>query len=123
VPCPRACLEPFRASATYSSESACFSELDFCRRAKAQVSAFNPFPEPQTFAAAAPICGGVRGGKTDEVAEKIKGLPIRVFHGEEDKAVNIKMSEDMVAASKKAGAREVEFARFPKTGHDSWTVT
>ena len=71
---------------------------------------------PDLFAAVAPICGG---GDPNRVRRMTK-LPIWVFHGEEDKAVPIQKSEEMVEALKKAGATDVQFTRYPHTGHDSW---
>jgi len=73
---------------------------------------------PERFAAIAPICGG----GDPKTAEKLKGLPIWVFHGAKDRAVPLKRSEDMVAALKKAG-HEVKFTVYPDAGHDSWTAT
>ena len=73
---------------------------------------------PERFAAIAPICGG----GNPSTAEKLKGLPIWVFHGAKDPAVPLKRSEDMVAALKKAG-HEVKFTVYPNAGHDSWTET
>jgi predicted peptidase len=74
---------------------------------------------PDTFAAIAPICGGGDPGSAD----KVKHLPIWVFHGEKDTAVKIEQSEAMVNALKAAGAKEVEFTRYPDKPHDCWTVT
>lgn len=74
---------------------------------------------PDAFAAVAPICGG----GDPATADKIKGLPFWVFHGEKDPTVKIEQSERMVAALKAAGAKEVEFTRYPDKQHDSWTVT
>lgn len=71
---------------------------------------------PNLFAAIAPICGG----GDPERAKRIAHLPIWVFHGEDDKAVSIKRSEEMVDALKAAGATDVQFTRYPNTGHDSW---
>ncbi len=74
--------------------------------------------EPNRFAAAAPICGG---GQPD-TAEKIKHLPIWVFHGTDDKAVPHSASEAMVKALKEAGSN-VRFTSYQGVGHDSWTAT
>jgi predicted peptidase len=73
---------------------------------------------PDRFAAIAPICGG----GDPRTAEKIKNLPIWVFHGTKDNAVPIKRSEVMVEALKKAGG-DVKFTVYPDAGHDCWTVT
>ena len=71
---------------------------------------------PDTFAAVAPICGG---GNTAS-ADKIKALPIWVFHGDKDTAVPLQKSQEMVDALKSAGAKQVEFTVYPGVGHDSW---
>jgi predicted peptidase len=70
------------------------------------------------FAAVAPICGGGDPAK----AEKLKGLPIWVFHGDKDPSVSIKKSEEMVKALKDVG-HEVKFTVYPGVAHDSWTKT
>jgi predicted peptidase len=72
---------------------------------------------PDYWAAAIPICGG---GKP-ETAPKFKHVPIWVFHGTEDQAVKLKLSEDMVAALKSAGG-EPKFTVYKGVGHDSWTA-
>ena len=74
---------------------------------------------PDTFAAVAPVCGGGDPASAD----KIKHLPIWVFHGEKDQTVKIERSEAMVNALKAAGAKDVQFTRYPEAGHDSWTPT
>ncbi|MGE3818765.1 MAG: prolyl oligopeptidase family serine peptidase [Isosphaeraceae bacterium] len=74
---------------------------------------------PDRFAAIAPICGG--GNPRD--AEKLKGLPIWVFHGAKDPVVPLGASESMVNALKAAGAAEVKFTVYPDASHDSWTET
>lgn len=72
---------------------------------------------PDRFAAIAPICGG--GNPRD--AEKLKGLPIWVFHGGKDPVVPLGASEAMVNALKDVGATGVKFTVYPDAGHDSWT--
>lgn len=73
---------------------------------------------PERFAAAVPICGG--GNVAD--AEKLKGVPFRVYHGDQDRAVPVGRSREMVEALKKAGGR-VEYTEYEGVGHDSWTRT
>jgi len=73
---------------------------------------------PDYFAAAIPICG--RGDPAK--ANRIKDLPIWVFHGEKDTMLPLKRSLDMVAALKACGSK-VELTIYPDTGHDSWTAT
>ena len=73
---------------------------------------------PDRFAAIAPICGGGDPAR----AERIKHLPVWVFHGAKDNTVPLRASEAMVAALKKAGGN-VRFTVYPDAGHDSWTET
>src|ERR1044071_2145079 len=71
---------------------------------------------PERFAAVVPICGG---GKVED-AEKLKHLPIWVFHGTEDKAVPVQRSIEMVEAIKKAGGTQIRFTALENIGHNSW---
>jgi len=73
---------------------------------------------PQRFAAIAPICGA---GEPDE-AEKIKHLPVWVFHGADDSVVPLERSQEMVDALKACGGN-VHFTVYPDTNHNSWTPT
>lgn len=70
---------------------------------------------PERWAAIVPVCGA--GNPAD--AEKIKAIPCWCFHGDEDKAVNVKGSRDMIAALEKAGAKP-KYTEYPKVGHNSW---
>lgn len=73
---------------------------------------------PDRFAAIAPICGG----GDPRWAERLKDIPIWVFHGAKDQVVPVAFSERMVEAIKAAGGN-VKFTVYPDAGHDSWTVT
>lgn len=73
---------------------------------------------PQLFAAAAPICGG---GRPDD-AEKLKALPIWVFHGDKDTAVPFNRSVEMVDAIKAAGGTKIRFTSLEEMGHNSWSA-
>ena len=73
---------------------------------------------PGRFAAISPVCGG----SNPHLAEKIKHLPIWVFHGAKDDCVPIAESREMVSALRKLRAK-VRFTVYPKAGHDSWTQT
>ncbi len=73
---------------------------------------------PDMFAALAPICGG---GDPSQV-EKIKHIPVWVFHGAKDPVVSIERSEEMVNALKKINGN-VKFTVYPEATHDSWTET
>jgi len=70
---------------------------------------------PNLFAAAVPVCGA---GDTSK-APLIKHLPIWIYHGAEDPAVNPKYSLEMFEALTRAGAHP-GFTQLPETGHFSW---
>lgn len=71
---------------------------------------------PDAFAAVVPICG--RGNVAD--AEKLKNIPMWVFHGEADTLVPPTFSREMVEALKKAGSTVVKYTELPGVGHNSW---
>ena len=73
---------------------------------------------PDRLAAIAPICGGGNPEKVD----KLRNLPIWVFHGSDDMAVPLAESQKMVEALEKVG-NNVKFTIYPGIGHDSWTET
>lgn len=75
---------------------------------------------PETYAAIAPICGGA--GVRFILAERIKRLPIWIFHGDADSAVPVEYSFKMEKALKKVG-NEVKLTIYEGVGHDSWTRT
>jgi predicted peptidase len=70
---------------------------------------------PDFFAAAVPVCGGA----DLKSADKIKSVPIWVFHGDKDNAVPVARSREMVEALKKAGG-EPKYTEYPGVGHNSW---
>jgi predicted peptidase len=71
---------------------------------------------PELFAAVVPVCGG--GDPKD--AEKLKDLPIWVWHGSEDTAVPLRRSQEMVDAIKAAGSTKIRFTTLEHVGHNSW---
>jgi predicted peptidase len=71
---------------------------------------------PERFAAVVPICGA---GKPED-ADKLKNLPIWVWHGTEDPAVPFQRSVEMVDAIKKAGGINIRFTTLEGIGHNSW---
>ena len=80
---------------------------------------------PERFAAIAPICGGgdsvlfrLHDAKK---AAALKSLPIWAFHGDNDAAVPVQKSEEMISALKKFGVAEARLTVYPGVGHDSWT--
>ncbi len=70
---------------------------------------------PGLFAAAVPVCGGGDISRAASIAH----LPIWIFHGAEDPAVNPVFSMDMFEALTKAGAHP-GFTQYPEVGHFSW---
>lgn len=74
---------------------------------------------PDRWAAIVPICGGVQPRSADDVAKKIKDIPVWCFHGDSDKAVNVDKSREMIEALKKAGAKP-QYTEYPKVEHNSW---
>ena len=73
---------------------------------------------PERFAAVVPICGG---GDSRDV-ERIKDVPVWMFHGGKDGVVPVREGEQMVAALRALGGR-VRFTVYPEANHDSWTAT
>ncbi|HVV72765.1 MAG TPA: prolyl oligopeptidase family serine peptidase, partial [Verrucomicrobiae bacterium] len=71
---------------------------------------------PERFAAVVPVCGA--GNPAD--AEKLKNLPIWVWHGTEDPAVPFQRSVEMVDAIKKAGSTTIRFTTLEHVGHNCW---
>lgn len=71
---------------------------------------------PNTFAAAFPICGGAN----PRIAPKIKQTPIWIFHGESDDIVPSVYSTRMEKALQYAGA-DVKISLYTNVKHDSWT--
>ena len=74
--------------------------------------------EPGRFAAIAPICGG---GETFW-ARDLAALPVWAFHGDQDAAVPVERTVQMIEALRARGA-EPQVTIYPGVGHDSWTQT
>ena len=70
---------------------------------------------PNRWAAIAPICGG---GDVKS-ASKIKNIPCWNFHGDEDNAVKVDLSRNMIKALKDAGGQP-RYTEYPGVGHNSW---
>lgn len=73
---------------------------------------------PERFAAIAPICGGGEWF----LADRLKNVPVWVFHGAKDPVVPLRESTEMVEALKRAGGN-VQLTVYPEAQHDSWTET
>lgn len=87
------------------------------------------------FAALVPVCGGllhprrpsmaVTGldGAADPytaVAQRLRGMPIWIFHGARDESVPVEYSRQLDAALQDAGASDARYTEFPDAGHNSW---
>jgi len=70
---------------------------------------------PSLFAAAVPVCGG----GDISLVEKIKHIPIWIFHGAEDATVNPSNSLKMVEALSNVGGHP-GLTLYPEVGHFSW---
>ncbi|MCU0514414.1 MAG: alpha/beta fold hydrolase [Anaerolineae bacterium] len=78
---------------------------------------------PQRFAAAVPICGGLPWYvDLESAAQRLRHLPLWVFHGARDDIVHIDESRRVVQALKAAGS-SVKFTTYHDAGHDAWTTT
>ena len=72
---------------------------------------------PEKFAAAFPVCGGADLA----MADKVKNIPIRTYHGDSDTVVLTQRTRDMVEAVKNAGGTMITYVEVPECGHNSWT--
>jgi predicted peptidase len=70
---------------------------------------------PNLFAAAVPVCGAGDASGAPSIAH----MPIWIFHGAEDPAVDPKYSLEMFQALVRAGAHP-GFTEYPQVGHFSW---
>jgi len=71
---------------------------------------------PKFFAAAQPICGGVNV----ERLQKVKKMPIRIFHGDADQLVPALYSRNAYIELKAIGSQKVQIVLFKGVGHNSW---
>lgn len=74
---------------------------------------------PKLFTAAVPICGG---GKP-AMAKKMVDIPIWAFHGDQDRAVPLERSVQMVEAIKAAGGEKAKLTIYKGVDHNSWSKT
>ena len=70
---------------------------------------------PERFAAVVPVCGG----GDENLAGKLTKLPIWVFHGDQDKAVPVARSRNMVEAIRAQGGNP-KYTEYAGVGHNSW---
>jgi predicted peptidase len=73
---------------------------------------------PETYACAAPICGG---GDARHAA-RLTELPIWAFHGDADTVVPPERSREVIDAIRATGGSPI-LTEYPGVGHDSWTPT
>lgn len=73
--------------------------------------------QPDMFAAAIPICGGAN----PDFASKIVDVPVWAFHGQQDDAVPVQASRNMINAIKKSGGNP-RYTEYPDVGHMSWIL-
>ena len=83
---------------------------------------------PVRFAAIVVICGGIQWptprkisneGPYEEVANKVAGIPIWVFHGNADRNVFVTESREMVKLLRGLHA-DVHYTEYDKVAHESW---
>ena len=97
--------------------------------------------QPTRFAALVPVCGGITVDWTDTrpglrvhsvgdavdpfaaAAQRLKDVPVWIFHGGQDNVVPPSQSRRMEAALKAAGARDARYTEFPDANHNSWDAT
>lgn len=91
--------------------------------------------QPQRFAALVPVCGGLTAPRAERnlvvtplqgeadppaaLAQRLKHLPVWIFHGAKDDVVPPRESRQVAAALKAIGA-EVRYTEFPGANHNSW---
>ena len=72
--------------------------------------------QPKMFAAAVSICGGGDESKAGRIAQ----VPMWAFHGEQDEAVRVERSRNMIAAIRKAGGKP-RYTEYKGEGHLIWS--
>ena len=90
------------------------------------------YQHTERFAAIVAVCGFLGAGPgfpsflaagtadaAAEVATRLKGIPIQVFHGDADRVVPATESRQVVAALRAVGA-DVQYTELPGVGHNAW---
>lgn len=75
---------------------------------------FTSMARPDLFAAIAPVCGGGMAWNAD-----VLKMPIWVFHGVEDRVVNVAQSDEMVLKLKDENENLI-YTRLDGVGHNVW---
>ncbi|MCF7222485.1 prolyl oligopeptidase family serine peptidase [Marilutibacter chinensis] len=94
--------------------------------------------QPRRFAALVPVCGGITSPRAESpltveavagsadpfmaTAERLRELPVWIFHGGLDDVVPPEQSRRMNAALEATGA-DVRYTEFPDANHNSWDAT
>ncbi len=73
---------------------------------------------PERFAAIAPISGAWDPGD----ACRLRGIPVRAYHGARDEVVPLADETEMIAAVRACGG-DATLTIYADTGHDAWTRT
>lgn len=74
--------------------------------------------DPDRYAAIIPVCGGGMAW----CADRLVGIAIRAFHGEDDDVVPCIQSRQMTDAVKRLGG-DAELTVYPRTKHNAWDPT
>jgi predicted peptidase len=72
--------------------------------------------QPGKFAAAIPVCGG---GDEKTVTREVARVPVWAFHSDDDGAVNVVRTRNMVAAMRAQGGQP-RYTEYRGIGHNSW---
>lgn len=77
--------------------------------------------QPERFAAAVPICGGLDrlAGSHADAARRLTRIRQWAFHGDADDIIPVEESRAMVAALRDAGA-DVRYTEYAGVRHNSW---
>lgn len=92
--------------------------------------------QPDRFAALVPVCGGLTAPRSERdlyvtplrdeadparaLAQRLKHLPVWIFHGGRDDVVPPRESRAVYSALQAAGAADVHYTEFPDANHNSW---
>jgi predicted peptidase len=91
------------------------------------------YSEPETFAAVVPVAApimsgwmpGLRGRPSEElyadVAQRLKGVPMWLFHGADDSSAPVADARRLAHALETAGVA-VHYTEYPGVGHNSWVL-
>jgi predicted peptidase len=75
------------------------------------------YEHPERFAALVPICGWA--ANRDGLAQRLRQLPIWIYHGDSDTVVPVEESRKAFAALKAAGA-DVRYTEIAGGNHNAW---